>query len=495
MPSYLSPGVYVEEVPPLARPIAGVSTSTPGFIGVIPDTVQIPAPTQNSDAAADKARGYKWVDFVLPPAAEVHFVTTWSQYTNLFGDFVGQSSSPGTSNGTPAITTGQNNLANAVYGFFNNGGTSCYVTRVATEGDLSKALGAFARIDGISMVAAPGLVSSADYSALITHCENLLDRVAILDPVQVDANSPSLFGEGDFSSLQNPVTVAGPPPGLRPTDSEYAAFYFPWITVQDPSNTFIANSQKSITWTPSKALAVGAYYIDPNGNVQQVTTAGTTGANPPATWATAHNGTSTDGTVTWTNLAPLPQANINIPPSGHLAGIYARTDSTRGVFKAPANEQVNGALDLRWRLGKADQDILNPPGVNLIRSLNGGILVWGARTVGGDDNGDFKYISTRRYFNYLRKSIEQGTQFVVFEPNSPALWQRILRSVGDFLLNEWRNGALFGDKPEQAFFVKCDNNTNTSVTIALGQVITEIGVAIVQPAEFVIFRIQQQAAS
>ena len=174
-----------------------------------------------------------------------------------------------------------------------------------------------------------------------------------------------------------------------------------------------------------------------------------------------------------------------------MAGIYARVDANRGVFKAPANEPVQGATALQWMLSKADQDNLNPKGVNIIRALSGALLVWGARTVGGDVNGDYKYISTRRYFNYLRKSIEQGTQFVVFEPNNSALWQRIIRSVGDFLLNEWHAGALFGDTPKQAFFVKCDEDTNPPEVREAGQVVTEIGVAIVKPAEFVIFRLQQ----
>jgi hypothetical protein len=166
-----------------------VSTSTPGFIGVIPDIVQIPAPTQSSDVAADLARGYKWVDVTLPPAGEVHFITGWSQYTSLFGDFVGAATAAATAVTTPAVNSGQNNLAHAVYGFLDNGGTSCYVTRVAQEADLgdptkSPLHNAFARIDDISIVAAPGLVTAGSHGDLMSHCELLLDRVAILDPVQ-----------------------------------------------------------------------------------------------------------------------------------------------------------------------------------------------------------------------------------------------------------------------------------------------------------------------
>ena len=143
-------------------------------------------------------------------------------------------------------------------------------------------------------------------------------------------------------------------------------------------------------------------------------------------------------------------------------------------------------------LTKAHQDGLNPQGINCIRNLNGNIYVWGARTLGGDANGEYKYVSTRRLLNFLRESIEEGTQFVVFEPNNPGLWQRIKRSVGDFLLGQWRAGALFGETPEKAFFVKCDAETNPPDVREAGQVVTEIGVAIVKPAEFVIFRIQQQ---
>jgi hypothetical protein len=181
-------------------------------------------------------------------------------------------------------------------------------------------------------------------------------------------------------------------------------------------------------------------------------------------------------------------------PSGHIAGVYARVDSTRGVHKAPANETILGAVNVEFRLTKADQKVLNPPGINVIRSFDGDINIFGARTLGGDANPN-KYISTRRFLNFLRESIERGTQFVVFEPNNPALWKRIIRSVSDFLLGQWRDGALFGETAKQAFFVKCDEDTNPPDVREAGQVVTEIGVAIVKPAEFVIFRIQQITGS
>jgi uncharacterized protein len=187
---------------------------------------------------------------------------------------------------------------------------------------------------------------------------------------------------------------------------------------------------------------------------------------------------------------PAGNKNIFVPPSGHIAGVYARVDALRGVFKAPANEPVLGAIGLRYEISKIKQSSLNPIGVNCIRALNGNIRVWGARTLGGDRNG-VKYINVRRLLNYLRESIDEGTQWAVFEPNSPDLWAKIRRNVNAFLLTVWRSGALFGTTPEQAFFVKCDEETNPPDLRDKGQVVTEIGVAIVKPAEFVIFRISQ----
>lgn len=182
---------------------------------------------------------------------------------------------------------------------------------------------------------------------------------------------------------------------------------------------------------------------------------------------------------------------LAVPPSGHIAGVYARVDNDRGVFKAPANEAIVGAIDVTQPLSKAEQELLNPDGVNCIRVLNKNILIWGARTIGGDLNQDLKYINVRRTLLYLRESIDEGTQWAVFEPNTPNLWKKITRNVSDFLTNVWRSGALFGNTPTEAFYVKCDEETNPPELREVGQVVTEVGVAIVRPAEFVIFRISQ----
>ncbi|MFN5988852.1 MAG: phage tail sheath family protein [Dolichospermum sp.] len=188
---------------------------------------------------------------------------------------------------------------------------------------------------------------------------------------------------------------------------------------------------------------------------------------------------------------PATETNIFVPPSGHIAGVYARVDGERGVHKAPANVPLLGALDLQFNTSKAKQDGLNPKGVNVIRKLNGNILVWGARTLADDANLEFKYINVRRHFCYLKDSIDKGTQWVVFEPNTPELWAKIRRNISAFLTLEWRKGALFGTTPQEAFYVKCDAENNPSALRDLGQVVIEIGVAVVKPAEFVIFRLSQ----
>ena len=325
---------------------------------------------------------------------------------------------------TPAIDEGHRRLAHAVYGFFNNGGSRCYVVRITKDEDLSKALDEFARIDEIALVAMPGRTEDSIRDQLVTHCAQTGDRFAILD------GTPTAENLNDLTTIP-----AADPKGKMPKRTDLAAWYFPWIKVFDPA-TKLQNIQN-----------------------------------------------------------PNDSGLLEVPPSGHIAGIYARVDTERGVHKAPANEAILGALDLTQKISKAEQNGLNPKGVNCIRVLNDNILVWGARTVGGEDNFDLKYINVRRTLLYLRESIDEGTQWVVFEPNTPDLWKRITRNVSDFLTVVWRSGALFGTTPQQAFYVKCNAETNPPEERELGRVITEIGVAIVRPAEFVIFRINQFTAN
>jgi phage tail sheath protein FI len=392
--SYLSPGVYVEEVDRGSKPIEAVGTNTVGFLG-------------------ESAKG---------PVNESVLITNWSQFVKTFGDFKDCSE----------------HLAHAVYGFFNNGGSRCFVVNVGAPAEAAKEVKAqgekkdekapvqaggggrdalyigrdggpgartglkcFEEVDEIAIVAAPGQVSAAVQDALLSHCETRKDRFAILD---------------------SPETITGGVDKLpKPRDSKYGAYYFPWIQVYDPD-----------------------------------------------------------------------KGNIFVPPSGHIAGVYSRTDSERGVHKAPANEIVRGALGLKYNVSKGEQDLLNPKGINAIRFMSGGIRIWGARTLSSDPS--WRYINVRRLFIMVESSIERATQWVVFEPNDHRLWKRVQRTIASFLTLLWRNGALMGVSPEQAFYVKCDEETNPPEVIDAGQLVVEIGLAPVKPAEFVIFRIGQMAS-
>jgi phage tail sheath protein FI len=186
-------------------------------------------------------------------------------------------------------------------------------------------------------------------------------------------------------------------------------------------------------------------------------------------------------------------SQINVPPSGFLCGIYARTDAQQGVFKAPANQPLVGAGGLERAIANLESDALNALGINCLRSFPGrGNLAWGARTISSDP--EWKYVNIRRYFLYLEHSIDQGTQWAVFEPNNEQLWAAIRQSISNFLYNEWRRGALIGVRTEEAFFVKCDRTTMTQNDLDNGRLICEIGAAPLKPAEFIIFRIGQKTA-
>lgn len=189
----------------------------------------------------------------------------------------------------------------------------------------------------------------------------------------------------------------------------------------------------------------------------------------------------------------IPVQPLFLPPSAFVCGIYARTDIERGVVKAPANEVIRSAAGFERDITRTEQDLLNPAGINCLRFFPGkGNLVWGARTAWSDP--EWKYVNVRRYLSYLERSIDRGTQWAVFEPNGERLWQAIQKVISDFLFNEWRGGALLGVKPDQAYFVRCDRSTMTQGDIDSGRMICQVGVAMLKPSEFVVFRIGQRTA-
>jgi phage tail sheath protein FI len=192
---------------------------------------------------------------------------------------------------------------------------------------------------------------------------------------------------------------------------------------------------------------------------------------------------------------PLTNTTIAVPASGHIAGIFARSDIERGVHKAPANEVVRGAVDLEFPVTKTMQDVLNPRGVNCLRDFRNdgrGLRLWGARTMSSDP--EWRYVNVRRLFLFMEKSIDEGTQWVMFEPNDDATWSKVRRNITNFLITVWRSGALMGLTPDEAFFVACDRTMMTQDDIDNGRLICVIGIAPIKPAEFIIFRISQKTA-
>ena len=335
-------------------------------------------------------------------------------------------------------------MTHAVAGFFANGGTKCFVARVKPENIrlLKEQVldNQFESIEDVSILAAPGLPKTQDiWEDIQTYCESDHHQnvFAILDsPLLVEDDRHVLDVnklDPDWSPKQDDKDQLK----KLPRKSAHAAFYFPHIEVVDPAKRL----QDS-----DPAWGVESRY----------------------------------------------RGHVYVAPSGHVAGIYARTDEERGVHKAPANAIVRGALEVKYYISRPKQELLNPRGVNCIRLMNGDLTVWGARNIGGDSLGEWKYVSVRRFAGFLEESIKRGTQWVVFEPNDPNLWSRIILNITAFLTIVWRNGALFGLTAQEAFYVKCDEELNPPEVRDLGQVIIEIGVAIVRPAEFVIFRIQQR---
>ncbi|SIQ98830.1 hypothetical protein SAMN05920897_12123 [Alkalispirochaeta americana] len=406
MPQYQTPGVYVEEVSSGSKPIEMGSTSIAGFLGV-----------------AEKG-----------PVDEVTLVTNWTQYSKIFGGMHSQGW-----------------LGHAVYLFFQNGGSKCYINNLAEPKKVAPAkeaatkakdgaegaeqkeeakpvvpesmgnpdnltkliigkdegpgqrtgLPAFDEMSDISIVAAPGVTDPAAMDAILSHCEKNRFRVAVLDAPEV---------------LEKGIDTIP-----MPRDSTHGSYYFPWVQIFDP------------------------------------------------------------------NL----ETDIFVPPSGGIAGVFGRVDGTRGVHKAPANEIFRGATGLRYQLTDGEQELLNPKGVNCIREFSGrGIRVWGARTFSSDP--EWRYLNVRRLFCMVEKAIQDGTNWVVFEPNTRGLWKQITRNLTAFCLRLWKDGALFGDSPEEAFFVRCDDELNPPESIDAGYVVCEVGIAPAKPAEFVVFRVSQK---
>ncbi|MEC0213177.1 phage tail sheath family protein [Paenibacillus ehimensis] len=575
MAEYLSPGVYVEEFDSGGVPLGGVSTSTAGFIGLA-------------------ARG--------PVEGLPQFITSMNDFTRQFGGYLAEN-----------VFGSYRYLAYAVEHFFVNGGSRCYVMRVApsdaksASNDASSALRLFAKNPGewgnrVRVVLEPAskaktqiyeilgdaaaskkfrvksnagfragdivafdngegkqynrVVSSQDNiielerpleggeanvdanllpAKVLTTCEFTLhafygDEAETYERVSLNVTAPNhvekVIGKSniigvscdgaDHGAVHPFEVISGQP-------EEAAKFVIELSGGSDGSaDALSAGDFMGQDLGPGKRTGIQAFIdndevslmavpgvTDPNVQLALVAHCENLGSRfaildiPRDKTKIADVMTHRDIFDTqyaamyhpWLQVFdPLDKRNIYIPPSGSVAGIYARSDNTRGVHKAPANEVVRGCVGLDCQYNKGEQDILNPRGVNLIRSFTGqGIRVWGARTL--SSNGLWKYVNVRRLFIFVEGSIKNGTNWVVFEPNDEKLWARVHRTIDAFLTRVWKDGALAGTSPGEAFYIQIGRNTMTQDDIDNGRLICVIGIAPVKPAEFVIFRITQKTGS
>jgi uncharacterized protein len=501
MPTYLSPGVYMEEVSSGSKPIEGVGTACAAFVGF-----------------AEQG-----------PLNEPTLVTNWTQFTATFGDFVEGSY-----------------LAHAVYGYFLNGGGMAYVVRIGSDDGAADAPTARAELtagDGRSGLEIKALeagpagheisVETHDASEPGENGENFrlvvkkggkeaetFDNVTLRKghnnvAARVKAESKLITVEevrGGANLVLDKGASIALSGGSTPTASPVKASDY----VGDSSDRtgfggLEAVDEVTMLCVPDLTAALENGMIDREGfkAVQLAMIAHcelmadrVAILDPPPglkaqqikDWRVNEAGyDSKYATMYWPQVKvmdPKSGKSVFVPPSGHIAGVWARNDETRGVHKAPANEVIRGAISLELNITKGEHDTLNPVAVNCIRSFPGqGIRVWGARTLSSDP--EWRYLNVRRLFNFVEESILAGTNWVVFEPNDYKLWDSVRRTVTMFLRRVWRDGALFGRTPQEAFFVKCDEENNPPENRDAGILTVEIGIAPVKPAEFVVFRISQ----
>ena len=513
MPEYLAPGVYIEEVPGL-RPIEGVGTSTAGLVG-------------------QTERG---------PRA-VKLTTSLIEFERWYGGLT---------------DTAESYLPWAAQGFFDNGGQRAFVARVTRDNAAEAALA----VDALAIEAiGPGAwgnrvfvkVQAANQrgfrlTVIYYERDELVPAPFVdpFDPTVPVSQRPEPTVTEDYDNLG--ADPLGPNYVLTTINSASHLIQVDWVAGQAPAepapapfaplaggdegdpaptrDNYLGGIDETTGLRALGRIDEVALLCVPDevmgGPLAQVTEdvleqcerlkdrfavlqfpLGQADAQ-----AIVNPRTSLYGATYWPWIRVFdprtPGETLLVPPGGHVLGIYARTDITRGVHKAPANEEVRGIVTrdlpgpgnrgpLEFRVTKGMQDILNPRNVNVIRDFRAdrrGIRVWGARTMA--DDPQWKYVNVRRLFIFLEESIEEGTQFVVFEPNYEATWAIVRRSITSFLTRVWRDGALAGTTPEEAFFVRCDRTTMTQDDLDNGRLICLVGVAPVKPAEFVIFRFSQK---
>lgn len=510
--TYASPGVYVEEVDKGVKPIQAVGTSMAAFIGITAEASRKMLDPKTGNRVPVESRLNK-----------ATLITNWTQFVDTFGGFASGAYLP-----------------DAVYGYFANGGGPCYVTslRALNEGagDLSTAEATIPSGRGVSFKVAATTAGPAGNNLVVT----------------IKHDAPAEAGRAAETFTMSVGGESKPGLSMKRGESNVGSATFSAVTISNVGAAAAMPDEGSYQLSGGgiKPLTAGDFIGDPAartglGGLEALddvrlvlcpdVMAGYDGSDaskervkmvqdamivhcermryrfavidaPPGLnaqqakeWRMYVNFDSSYAAMyyPWIRIADLSGGGSTtklVPPSGHLVGIYNRTDADRGVHKAPANEIVRGAIDLEINLSRGEQDVLNPIGVNCIRAFPGrGIRVWGARTLSSD--GSWRYINVRRLFILVEASLDAGMQWVVFEPNDSNLWARVRRDVRSFLRVVWRSGALFGTTEDTAFYVKCDEELNPSEIRDLGQLIVEVGLAPVKPAEFVIFRISQWAGA
>lgn len=437
---YTAPGVYYEEV--VIQPEVSLPTGIPGFIGFatkvtatlekLPEEIQFALESLKDTLSYEQdhqrliftgimSTNKRDELLALSPNNQAFKKAVENLFKNAQYVVALNSQQEFAEKFHVASQGSESYLKEAVTGFFENGGTRCYVvpallsTTQPSDKDKKEALltaiNALALLIDIDLVAIPDVMTLSDKDAIyevqqaaIKHCAKYGDRFAILDALpEAEAESVSKQWD-DIKKNQTEEELRN------------GALYYPWLR------------------------------------------------NAQGRW---------------------------VPPCGHIAGIFARSDRTRGVFKAPANEEVRGAVDLQFPVDNSVQSDLNTIGINCLRAFPArGIRVWGARTLSNDPN--WRYINVRRLFLTLKRWIDLNMGWAVFEPNSLQLWVRIERELSSYLTQLWRAGAFKGETPEQAFYVKCNAETNPPESREAGKVLTEIGFAPTSPAEFIVVRITQR---
>ena len=471
---YKTPGVYVEEIPKLPPSVAQVETAIPAFIGYTQKAIDLDGKSLTNKATRILSL-LEYETFFGGPQPETDIEITLTQTADSGGNVTSETIGVAI-NGNASRHTMYYNLQ----AYFANGGGPCYIISIGgykaavgdalVKTDFDGGMAALEKEDEPTLIVFPegqNMVDS-DYFTLqndsLNLCAKMQDRFAIID---VHSTGIGLTNANVLTTVD--LTLAG----ITSPNLKYGAVYFPNL--------------RSVFPVKADETSVNIVHT-------------VNGANSTLNGSQLAGIASTNSTVYNKLKAALNQFGAVLPPSSFIAGVYAAVDNSRGVWKAPANVGLNGVKELTFKVINPIQDQLNVntvsgKSVNAIRAFTGkGVLVWGARTLAGNDN-EWRYVSVRRFFNMVEESCKKASEPFVFEPNDANTWVKVQGMIENFLTNLWRQGALQGAKPEHAFYVAVGlGKTMTAVDILEGRLIVEIGLAVVRPAEFIVLKFSHKLA-